>query len=122
MKSQRGLSLVKLLVGGFLLALLAIAGMKVVPSVLEFYKIKKAVTAVAGQSNSNTSVSEVRNAYAKYVDIDVIKAVQPQDLEIYKDSGELVISFSYSQKIKIGGPVSLVIDYEGSSTGSGRGE
>ena len=122
MKSQRGLSLVKLLVGGFLLALLAIAGMKVVPSVIEFYKIKKAVTAVAGQASGNTSVSEVRNAYAKFVEIDVIKAVQPQDLEIYKDSGELVISFSYSQKIKIGGPVSLVIDYEGSSTGSGRGE
>ena len=122
MKAQRGLSLVKLLVGGFLLALLAIAGMKVVPSVIEFYKIKKAVTAVAGQASGNTSVSEVRNAYAKFVEIDVIKAVQPQDLEIYKDSGELVISFSYSQKIKIGGPVSLVIDYEGSSTGSGRGE
>lgn len=122
MKSQRGLSLVKLLVGGFLLALLAIAGMKVVPSVIEYYKIKKAITAVAGQANSNTSVSEVRTAYAKYVEIDVIKAVQPQDLEVYKDSGELVISFSYSQKIKLGGPVSLVIDYEGSSTGSGRGE
>ena len=122
MNKQRGVSLAKLMVGGFLLALLAIVAMKVVPSVIEYYKIEKAVKAVAGQASSSTSVAEVRNAYAKYVDIDVIKAVQPEDLEIYKDGGQLVISFSYSQKIKIGGPVSLVIDYEGSSTGSGRGE
>lgn len=122
MKKERGLSLVRLLVGGFLLALLAIAAMKVVPSVIEYYKIEKAVRTVAGQATGSTTVGEVRNAYAKFVDIDVIKAVQPEDLEVYKDSGQIVISFSYSQKIKIAGPVSLVIDYEGASTGSGRGE
>lgn len=122
MKKQRGLSLVKLLVGGFLLALLAIAGMKVVPSVIEFYKIKKAVETIASQATAEGSVSEIRSAFYKFAEIDNITAIQAEDLDISKDGGQLVIAFSYSQKIKIGGPVSLVIDYEGSATGSGRGQ
>lgn len=121
MKRERGVSLSQLLFWGFALALLAVAGMKVVPSVIEYYTILKDVKTVAAQVNASSSVAEVRNAFAKYADIDNLKAITPQDLEIYKEDGQIVIAFSYSHKIKLGGPVSLVIDYQGSSTGSGRG-
>jgi uncharacterized protein DUF4845 len=122
MKRERGVSLSKLLFWGFGLALLAIFGMKVVPSVIEYYTILKDVKTVAGQASASSSVAEVRNAFAKYQDIDELKSIKASDLEIYKDNGQIVISFAYTHKIKIGGPVSLVIDYQGSSAGKGRGD
>ena len=122
MKRERGVSLSQLLFWGFGLALLAVTGMKVVPSVIEYYTILKNVKAVAGQVNGSSSVADVRNRYGKFVEIDDTKSVKPEDLEIYKDNGQIVISFAYSHKIKLGGPVSLVIDYQGSSAGTGRGE
>lgn len=122
MKRERGVSLSQLFFWGFGLALLAVVGMKVVPSVIEYYTILKDVKTVAGQVNGSSSVAEVRNAFAKYQDIDNLQSIKAQDLEIYKEDGQIVIAFAYTHKIKIGGPVSLVIDYQGSSTGKGRGE
>lgn len=114
---QRGIALGQLIVWGFLLALVAIMGMKAVPSAIEFYTILKNVKTVAAQVSADSTVRDVRNAYAKYAEIDSTKALTPDDLDIYKEGGRIVIAFSYSDKIPLMGPVSLLIDYEGSATG-----
>ena len=114
---QRGIALGQLVVWGFLLALVAIMGMKTVPSVIEYYTILKNVKTIAGQAGAEATVSEVRSAFIRYADIDNITAITHNDLDIYKDGGRIVISFAYEKKIPLVGPVSIVIDYEGSSAG-----
>lgn len=117
MKHQRGIALGQLLVWGFLLALVVIMGMKTVPSIIEYYTILKDVKAVAGQAGPDATVQDIRTGFVRFMEIDNITSITHQDLDIYKDGGRVVIAFGYEKKIPMFGPVSLVIDYQGSTTG-----
>ena len=114
---QRGIALGQLVVWGFLLAVVAIMGMKTVPSVIEYYTIKKNIQALAGQAGQDTTVQELRAGFVRYMEIDAITSINHNDLDIYKDGGRVVIAFAYEKKIPLFGPVSVVIDYEGSASG-----
>lgn len=117
MKRQRGVSLSGLMVAVVILIVVALLGMKVAPSAIEYFQILKAVKSVA-QDNSlkDVSLNDIRVAYVRHMQVGDFKKVEPTDLEITKDeSGNLVISFAYSDKIPLFANVSLLIDYEGSS-------
>lgn len=116
MKYQRGMSLNTLMLWGALLFVVALVAMKAIPPWIEFGKITKVVKATAQDTSlREASVSQIRAAYDKRADIDVIKAVTGEDLEITKEGGELMIAFAYSEKVKLFSNVSLVFDFEGSS-------
>lgn len=114
--SQRGVTLSGLLVWGIIIALLAITGMKVVPDVIEYSKILANVKAVAQDpSHKQASVADVRKAYERRAIVDQIDAITPQDIDVGKEGNNLVLSFSYTKRIPLFGPVSLLIDFEGST-------
>lgn len=116
MKFQRGVSLNGLLIGGVIFALLALLTMKVLPEWIEYGKIIKVVKATAADSNlKEASPGQVRESFDKRADIDVIKSITGQDLEIVKNGGKLTLSFAYTKKIPLFANVSLVFDFEGSS-------
>lgn len=116
MKFQRGLSLNALMLGGAVLALIALLGMKSLPPWIEYGNTLKAIKGTAGDSGLKTAtVAQVRAAYAKRAEMDDIKSVTPADIEITKEGGELVITFAYQSKVPLFKNVSLVFDFEGSS-------
>ncbi|MCX7167766.1 MAG: DUF4845 domain-containing protein [Rhodocyclales bacterium] len=116
MKLQRGLSLNTLMVGGAVLALASLLVMKVLPPWMEYGNLVKAVKGTAADSGlKDASVKQVREAFGRRADMDDVKSVSPQDIEITKEGGELVISFAYTKKIPLFGNTSLVFDFEGSS-------
>ncbi len=117
MNKQRGISLSGLMVWGFILAMVALVAIKVAPSAIEFYKIRKDIKAVAETAGPNATVAELRKSYAKYAEIDHISDVRPEDLDITKEGNQIVISFAYEKKIGLFGPVSLLIDYQASTSG-----
>ena len=55
-------------------------------------------------------------AYLKRVEIDGAGSVAPDDLDISKEGNEIVISFAYPKKIPLFGNVSLLVEFEGSSS------
>ncbi|HEY8856120.1 MAG TPA: DUF4845 domain-containing protein [Rugosibacter sp.] len=116
MKFQRGVSLNGLLIGSVIFALLALLTMKVLPVWIEYGEILKVVKATAKDSSlKEAAIPDVRAAYDKRADIDLIKSVTGQDIEVGKEDGELVISFAYAKKVPLFYNVSLVFDFEGSS-------
>ncbi|MCE9568985.1 MAG: DUF4845 domain-containing protein [Rhodocyclales bacterium] len=116
MKLQRGFSLNGVMIGGVIVALVALLAMKVLPDWIEYGKVVKAVKATATDTSlKEASVPQVRAAFARRADIDEIKSISAQDLEVTKEAGELVISFEYTKKIPLFGNLSLVFDFEGSS-------
>lgn len=117
MKKQYGFSLSGVMVWGVVLALVAVLGMKVVPSVIEYYTILKNSKAVVAQASQGATVADVKRSFEKFAEIDQLDFSADQ-LDITKEGGQLVISFAYEKRIHLFRNVSLVIDYQG-STASG---
>lgn len=116
MNRQRGVSLSGLLFWAFILVIVALLGMKVAPSAIEYSKILKDIKAVAQDSSlKDKTLGEIRTAFSKRAEIDEIHVISAQDLEITKENGELVVSFAYEHRIPLFANVSLVIAYEGTT-------
>jgi hypothetical protein len=116
LKSQRGLSIVGLILVLFVLIILAIFGMKLVPSFLEYRAAKGAIEAIAAQNPG--SPADVRKAFEARAAIDDINSVKPADLEIGKDGNQVVIGFSYRKEIPLWGDAAGVyINYAAQAGG-----
>jgi uncharacterized protein DUF4845 len=116
MKKQSGMGMLGVLLLCIVVVFAAVGGMKVVPAYLEYYNIKKAVKAVidSGQASKATP-GEIREFFERRRAIDDFESVTGKDLEITKNGGEVVISFSYPRKIALFANVSLLIEFSGSS-------
>lgn len=112
-RAQRGLSLVGLLFVAAIVIAVAVVVMRVVPSALEYMAIKGAVEKVA--TAGAPSARELQAAFDRFAVIDDIKSIAGRDLIIEKIDGATVISFAYEKRIELVGPVSLLIEYRGSS-------
>ena len=119
MKFQRGLSLNTLMLGGFVLALLSLLAMKSVTPWIEYGSLLKAIKGTATDASlKDAPMSKVRDAFTRRADMDDIKSIKAEDLDITKEGSELVISFKYEKKVPLFHNVSLVFDFEGSSSSS----
>ena len=113
-RRPRGLTLLGLLFWGGLLGFGAIIGMKVLPTVNEYYTIQRSVEKVAKEGGS--TVPEIRNAFEKQKDIEYsIVSIGAKDLDITKENDKIVVRFAYAKEVELFGPVSLLIRYEGRS-------
>ena len=115
MRHQRGVSLSGLLIWGFIIAVVALLGIRVAPEVIDYYKIKKIVASTAANASGRT-VPEIRAIFGKYADVDHVQTITPADLDISKEGNEVVIAFAYEKRIPLFLNVSLLIDFQGSSS------
>ena len=116
MNKQRGLALSGLIFWGVIVALVALLVIKVVPEVIDYYRIDKSVKSTAANASGKT-VGEIRIAYSKYAEIEHIQTITPADLDISKEGSNVVIVFSYEKRIPLFANVSLLIDFQGSALG-----
>ncbi|RTL58027.1 MAG: DUF4845 domain-containing protein [Rhodocyclaceae bacterium] len=115
-KKQTGVGLGGLLIGCFVIAIVALLGMKVVPEYITYGTIKGVTRAIVNDPAMKTaSLSEVKTSFEKRADVAYIKEINANDLDISKDGDNLVIAFSYSKKIPLFANISLVIDFEDST-------
>lgn len=110
---QRGFSLIGMLFVGALLALVVVLAAKVVPTVIEYQTIQKAVNDAA---RKGTTVAEVRNAFDRAKSVDYFEAIGGQDLEIRRVGGKMVVEFAYEKEIHLVGPAYLLLKYSGRSS------
>lgn len=115
--TQRGVSLSGLLFWGAIVAMVALLGMKIAPSAIEYYKLKKDAKAVVANLQPGATVADVRKSFAKYAEIDLLE-IKPEELEITKENNQVVIAFSYDKRIPLFANVSLLIGYSGSTSGA----
>jgi len=113
-KYQSGISLLGLLVAAAFLIAIALLGMKLAPSYIEFYSIKKALVSIT-QEKAGGSPAEIRKAFDAHCTIDAISSVGPQDLEITKEGGEVVVAVSYRKEIPLVANVGVYINFAAAS-------
>ena len=112
---QHGFGLSKLILWGALIGLCAVIAMKAVPSFVAYQAVLKAVKRIGAEAGAQGTIAQIKTAFDKQMEVEGIRSITADDLEIYKENGQIIISFAFSDKIKLVGPVSLVIDYKGTS-------
>lgn len=115
--SQHGLTLVSLIILLAVIGAIALLALRVSPTVIEYFSIKKAVTAAKA---SGKSVREIQSAFDRQTNAGYIESISGKDLEIVKTESGFDVGFAYPKKIELGGPVSLLIEYEWSTAKTSR--
>ena len=110
-RNQLGLGLGGLLVGAVIFITLAMLGIKMIPSYLEFMAVKKAVNALGAESRGGMSVVEIRRSFDSRATVDDITSVKSSDLEIAKDSSGVVISVAYRKEVPLVANVGVYIEF-----------
>lgn len=113
-RGQAGLSLLGLLFWAVLLAFTGVVAARVFPTVLEFYTIQSAVNRIAASNPATVPAVRADFERAQQIEYSIV-SISSKDLVISKDNDKLQISFAYEKQIELGGPVYLLIKYEGRS-------
>jgi len=114
-RRQRGLTLIGLLFWGAVIAVAAVVGMKVFPTVLEYYTVQRVVDRIA--ASNPATVPAVRQDFEKAMQVEYsIQSIKSGDLVVSKDANDkVVIEFAWDKEIDLFGPVYLMIKYRGRS-------
>ena len=114
---QRGVSFSGLLVWVVLLIFVAIGAMKLIPAYVENAKINKIFSTIAQDPEMQTATAKaVRESYSKRAQIDDVKVIDPNDIDVVKDASGLSLSISYPVKVPLFGNASLLLDFHSSSS------
>ncbi|MDP3843289.1 MAG: DUF4845 domain-containing protein [Oxalobacteraceae bacterium] len=109
---QQGLTLTGLIFVLAIVAVIAVLGMKVVPTAIEYSAIRKSIVSA---KDAGTTVAEIRAAFDRQANAGYIDAIAGKDLDIAKVDGETVVGFAYQKKIPLFGPASLLLEYSGTT-------
>jgi Domain of unknown function (DUF4845) len=113
-RGQRGITLFGLLFWAIIVGVLALVGMRIVPTTIEYFTIMKAINKVSGDPAA-TTVPQIRTSFDRQREIDAITSITGKDLSITKENDQVVVSFAYDSEIELFKPVYLLIKYEGRS-------
>ncbi len=112
-RKQQGISLPGLLVWSIIIMLVAILGMRLIPSFIEFAAVKRALVATASDPElQNAAVKEFQLAFDKRAAVEGIKSVSGRDIVIKKQNEQVILSVSYAVKEPLFANVSLLIDFD----------
>jgi len=115
MHSQRGLTLLGVLVAGVIAAFVLVVGFRTVPVFNEYFAIKRILGVLADEADKGASLIELRRGFDRRGQIDDIHSVSGSDLNIDKSGPRTVIEVEYTRKVPLLANVSLSIDLHPSS-------
>jgi hypothetical protein len=84
---------------------------KCMPSYLEYFSVKKMFAAMEQNGETKGTVREIRSAYERRNNIEDVKSVRPEDLEITKEGGETVITATWSARVPLVYNISACLDF-----------
>ena len=111
MRSERGVSLMGLIVvlavGGFF----ALMAAKLLPAYLEFFAVKKMLASMEQTGDLKGSVRDIRASFDRRNAIEDVKSVRGDDLEVTKQGGETVVTATWSVKVPLVYNASACLDF-----------
>lgn len=114
---QTGMSLGQLLVGAFVVIVVAMLGIKMVPAYIHSAQISQIFREIASDpAMREASDKEVEMSYRKRASVNYIEELDVEDIIIERDKGGLHLSAHYEVRIPLVGNVSLVLTFNPSSS------
>ena len=113
--SQRGVSLLGVMIVGAFAAFLLIVAFRTVPVFNEYMAIKRIVGILANDIDNGTSVIEARRNFDRRKSIDDVSSVSGADLVIDRSGGKTVVEVQYARTVPLVANVSLLFELNPSS-------
>jgi len=113
---QKGITLLGLIIGSFVLVLVALLAMRLLPSYIEFFTIKKNLVSIGKETaGREATVSDIRRSFESRTAVDDITSITATDLVITKEGNAFVIAATYRREIPLFANIGVYIDFEASS-------
>ncbi len=115
---QRGVSFVGMIFVAAGVILVAVLGLKLVPAYIHSAQIAQIFRTIASDpAMRGASIKDIKTSYSKRADVNYINDLKEEDIDITKEEdGRPSISASYSVKIPLAGNITLVLDFNPSSS------
>ena len=114
---QRGIGFVGFILIAAGLVFAAIIGMKLVPPYMHSAQIAEIFKEIVRDPMmQGATINEVKQSYSKRANINYINDITAEDIEIDKINGRLSLSANYSVKIPIAGNITLLLEFNPSSS------
>jgi Domain of unknown function (DUF4845) len=111
-RTERGLTLIGLLLWAIVVAFVALIIVRVLPTINEYSTILRAVQKIAKEDAG--SVAQVRAAFDRQKEIEYsISSITGKDLLVTKENDKIVVRFAYDKEVELFEPVFLLIKYRG---------
>ena len=111
MRRERGIGLIQLIVTLGVVAFIGVMGAKLMPSYLEYFSVKKMFAAMEQAGDTKGTVREIRRSYENRNNIEDVKSIRPDDIEITKEGGETVLTANWSARVPLFYNVSACLDF-----------
>ena len=112
-REQQGPSL---LIWSTIITLVAIFSLKLVPIYMEYYAVKKNLTAIAKETNlQDVDPNQVKLSFSKRAQIDNIKSISAQDIKIERENARIILIAEYTKIVPLICNISLHIDFKSKS-------
>jgi len=112
MRKQQGLTLIGFI---FMAALVAGAGLIVfqsIPIYNEYFTLQKILKSIDVGQNQDATPGDIRNQFSRKAAADYMYDIKPQELDVTKENGRIVITVNYTRVVKLAGNVSLLYDFQ----------
>jgi hypothetical protein len=110
---QGGATFLGMVTIGAILGLGLYAGIRLVPLYIEYFAVSRAITQAAdSMKGGDSSATAIRSALARRWEVEDIKGVGVEDIEISKVANGIQLEAAYRAEAPFIANVSLVVDFE----------
>ncbi len=115
-KQQQGMTFLGMVIVVAAIVFLVVIGMKMVPSYVEFFGVKKVLNHIASDPNFNEmSKKEIMERFDKGANVGYVSVVKGSDLVIERNNTGNVVTIDYQVVKPIAANVSVQMDFHAST-------
>ncbi|PHV11574.1 DUF4845 domain-containing protein [Chitinimonas sp. BJB300] len=111
MRKQAGLTLITMVLLAIVLGLCFVLTMKLIPVYSEYFGVKSTLKALV-KEKAGAPVGDIRESFMKRAEIEYIKSVRPDDLDIVQGDGSTTIGVTYDANVPLIANATLVLHFE----------
>ena len=111
---QRGMTFLGILVLIIVVGAWVYAGIRLVPKYLEYVRVASTLEKVREEFESNPGSTEfmLRKAIERHFDIEMVTAIDSNDIEIKKDGGSFTLRANYEDTVPLVSNISFLVTFD----------
>jgi hypothetical protein len=112
--SQRGMTMLGMLVLVVVVGAWVYAGIRMTPKYLEYMRVAATLEKVRDEFDANPGTTEfmLRKAIERHFDIEMVNVITSNDIEITKDGGLFTMRAVYEDTVPLAGNVSFLLEFD----------